>query len=268
MSALPWVLLGKRSAFQPDLDTSAALLTMGKSPQLPSQLLGDPGPPLTTLETKALLEELYKMSARPALPTSSVSLPLDTTHTEMATHVYVKVDNPKGLSAKFEGPHRIVSRPSPSQIEVRLGSYVNGSPRLQTFNWQSCKIAHMRENAVEVPRPKLGRPKKNSAGSKKTVVEEEEPEPYPSWSPRPGPMNCNYGPIITEEMLDQWGNIPESSPEPSDPASSRPVRSTRNKNPQYIDAISDMDHMWETCGCGCGSLWSPAELAAINASSA
>merc|ERR1712242_685255 len=33
--ALPWVLLGKRIAFQPDLDTSAALLAFGRSPLIP-----------------------------------------------------------------------------------------------------------------------------------------------------------------------------------------------------------------------------------------
>ena len=138
MTALPWVLLGKRSAFQPDLNTSAALLTLGKSPQLPSQLLGDPGPPLTNLETKSLLEELYKMSAKPALPTSTVSAPLDISKTENATSVYVAVDKPKGLAWKYEGPHEIISRPSKSQVEVRLGSYVDGTPRLQTFHWSSC----------------------------------------------------------------------------------------------------------------------------------
>ena len=71
--ALPWVLLGKRVAHQPDLDTSAAQLCLGKSVSLPGQMLGLPGPPLTSLQTKALLEQLYKMSAKPPIPTSSVA---------------------------------------------------------------------------------------------------------------------------------------------------------------------------------------------------
>merc|ERR1711923_692547 len=128
MQALPWVLLAKRVSFQPDLNTSAAMLCLGKSPVLPGQLLGQPGPPLTTLETRQLLEELYKMSAKPALPTSSVENPIDISKTSKATHVYVRVDNPKGLASKFEGPFEIVSRPSRSQVEVRVGSFVNGQP--------------------------------------------------------------------------------------------------------------------------------------------
>ena len=94
MRALPWVLLGKRIQVQPDLDTSAASLVYGKSLAIPGQLLGDPGPPLNTVQTKALLEELYKMSAKPALPTSTVVDPIDISYTNSATHVYVKVEEP------------------------------------------------------------------------------------------------------------------------------------------------------------------------------
>ena len=56
--ALPWVLLGKRVQVQPDLDASAASLVFGKALEIPGQLLGHPGPPLTNLQTRALLEEL------------------------------------------------------------------------------------------------------------------------------------------------------------------------------------------------------------------
>ena len=70
MSALPWVLLGKRVAFQPNLDTSAALLAFKRSPLIPGQLLGHPGPPLTSLQTKALLEEMYKLEINPGASSS------------------------------------------------------------------------------------------------------------------------------------------------------------------------------------------------------
>ena len=52
------------------------------------------------------------------------------------------------------------------------------------------------------------------------------------------------GPVITREMFDKWTpdllGIPHpSSPAPQPPtASTRPVRSSRNPNPQYIDAIN------------------------------
>merc|ERR1712102_270826 len=95
MRALPWVLLGKRIQVQPDLDASAASLVYGKSLQIPGQLLGHPGPPLTNLQTKALLEELYKLESNTALPTSSKTTSNDISVTENATHVYVKIDEPK-----------------------------------------------------------------------------------------------------------------------------------------------------------------------------
>ena len=59
------------------------------------------------------------------------------------------------LSQQFEGPYKIVSRPSRSQVEVRIGSYANGLPRTSTYHWSSCKIAHMRDGATEGSRPNL-----------------------------------------------------------------------------------------------------------------
>ena len=103
--ALPCVLLGRRASHQPDLDASAAHLCLGKLPSLPGQLLGLPGPPLNSIQTKALLEQLYKMSAQPPIQTTSVEAPLDISHTEDATHVYIKSANPKSLCPRFEGPH-------------------------------------------------------------------------------------------------------------------------------------------------------------------
>ena len=136
MTALPWVLLGKRVAYQPDLDTSAALLAFGRSPLLPGQLLGHPGPPLTNLQTKSLLEEMYKLDARPSFPMSTTPQNLDISkQTDSATHVYVKVEEPQGLSPRFEGPYAIVSRPSRSQVQVRLGP--GGRFFLETSNFDT-----------------------------------------------------------------------------------------------------------------------------------
>ena len=71
-----WVLLGKRITVQPDLDNSAAQLVFAKSLSVPGNLLGHPGAPLTNLQTKTLLEQLYyKMTARPPVPTSTVVNP-------------------------------------------------------------------------------------------------------------------------------------------------------------------------------------------------
>ena len=210
--ALPWVLLGKRSAFQPDLDSSAALLAFGRSPELPGQLLGHPGPPLTTLETKALLEQLYLLDTKKAIPTTSVTNPADLSHTERATHVYVKVAEPRGLSARFEGPYKIISRPSRSQVQVRVGSYADSTPRLLTFHWDSCKIAHLRDGAPEGSRENLGR------------------------KPRPEPTTAQS--LLARNLKNQQPvDVAQPQEVINHATSSRPVRSTRNNNPKYVDAV-------------------------------
>ena len=267
MRALPLMLLGKRIAVQPDLDTNATSLVYGKSLTVPGQLLGHPGPPLSNLQTRALLEELYKMSAKPAIPTSATVDPVDLSYTESATHVYIKVDKPKGLSPKWEGPYLITSRPSRSQIEVRLGSFVDGTPRLQKFHWNTCKIAHLRPDMPDASRPKLGRPtSKTSNGpnatepsNAKSIKMADEQAAAPTQykqTQKPAKIQTSFetlcgkaplsdyikkGPIFTREMFDKWSpellGLPETSID-TEATSRRPVRSTRNPNPNYVDAIS------------------------------
>ena len=240
MRALPWVLLGKRTAYQPDLDTSSAMLAFGRSPLLPGQLLGHPGPPLTNIQTKALLEEMYKIEANPALQTSSKTSHNDISATDNATHVYVRVDEPKGLSSRYEGPYKVISRPSRSQLEVRIGSFANGSPRTSVYHWSSCKPAHLRDDFVEGSRPMLGRKPQSSAtppssdtssteasssDSAPTVIS----SPGVSSSKSPHPDYLRKGPLITDRMFDDadWPkilNIPQ-----------RPRRSTRNPSPNYVE---------------------------------
>ena len=258
--ALPWVLLGKRAALQPDLDASASMLAFGRSPCLPGQLMGEPGPPLSNLQTKALLEELYKLDNKPAIQTSATVDPIDISYTDKITHVYVKVDEPRGLSPRFEGPYKVVSRPSRSQVQVRVGSFANGDPRLVTFHWSSCKPAHMRQDAPEGSRPNLGRRPEptavpsndknkqaspvSPAATRVTTNHETSNQvvPRPSSSraemdsfenrPPPHPNYVAKGPIITREMFDKW------SPDMLGlPSNTRPARSTRNPTPRYVDAM-------------------------------
>ena len=158
--ALPWVLLGKRVQYQPFLDSSSAQLVLGKAPKLPGQLLREPGPPLNTVETRSLLDQLYKLHDRPGIPMSTKASKLDISNTDLATHVYIKVDKPESLCPRFEGPYRIHARPSRSTITVELGRKKDNSLRLSTYHWSSAKVAHMREGASTAERPKLGRPAK------------------------------------------------------------------------------------------------------------
>ena len=156
--ALPWVLLGMRVKFQPNLDASAAQMVLQMSPKIPGQLLGDPGTPLNSSQSRALLDQLYRLADKPPVPTSGKRVFKDISETDDATHVYIKVDNPLSLCPKFEGPYRIVSRPSRSTVEVKLGLFKNGTLRTQVVHWSLCKVAAMGETSQEAERPKLGRP--------------------------------------------------------------------------------------------------------------
>ena len=166
------------------------------------------------------------MSARPALQTSTIVNPIDLSKTQNATHVYVKVEDPKGLSPRFEGPFAINSRPSRSQVEVRLGSYVDGSPRLQVYSWNSCKVAQMRPDTQEGSRPKLGRPPTKSSEGRLSIT------PHTSSDDRvPEPTGSNSK--MADNSSVQCDQNKQNSPAKIQ-TSSRPVRSTRNANPLYV----------------------------------
>ena len=163
------------------------------------------------------------MSARPALPTSAVVNPLDISFTDKATHVYVKVEDPGALCPRFEGPYKITDRPTRSTLQVRLGSFVDGSPRLQVYNWESCKIAHLRPGAQEAERPKLGRP---------AAVPDAAPTPT-SEGPDPSEKQATRlsSRLITTET--QAVSAPSRARN-----NTRPARSSRNQNPSYVDYIA------------------------------
>ena len=272
--ALPWVMLGKRVSFQPNLDASAAQMVLNMSPRIPGQLLGHPGPPLSNNQVRALLDQLYRLADRQPVPTSGKREFINIEdQTQDVTHVYVKVDKPESLCPKFEGPYKVVSRPSRSTVEVQVGVFKSGEPRTLTFHWTLCKPAHMREGALESRRPMLGRPPKkptsapanghnsnDAAGHKQTddatvnnqpvdadnVDTSSSPSLYPrkfkrqsksnadslsdSMSSTPHPDYLAKGPLITREMFNKWTpdllNLP-----------ARPVRSTRNPAPNYVDAM-------------------------------
>ena len=55
---LPFVLLGRRVAYQPDIKASAAELTFGVNPRIPGQILHDPGEIRSGEELQSLLEQV------------------------------------------------------------------------------------------------------------------------------------------------------------------------------------------------------------------
>ena len=48
MDRLPWVMLGRRTCYQPALDATAADLVFGATPLVPGDIIGEPGPELTS----------------------------------------------------------------------------------------------------------------------------------------------------------------------------------------------------------------------------
>ena len=68
--ALPWVLMGRRAAFQEDLGCSPFQLTFGQAAVLPGAMVDDPGPPPTSADLKQLLSQLEAAADLPAIPMS------------------------------------------------------------------------------------------------------------------------------------------------------------------------------------------------------
>ena len=117
-------------------------------------------------------------------------------------------------------------------MEVKVGSFADGRPRLSVFHWSSCKIAHLREDFVEASRPNLGR----------------RPDPT-TIETRLKPDASNHDPVNNQDNFGAKTNgakiqtrpavSASPSEESSEPARSRPMRTTRNKNPIYVDAMTN-----------------------------
>ena len=237
MQALPWVMLGRRTSFQPNLDASAAQMVLGMSPKLPGQVLGHPGPPLNNLQLKVLLDQLYKMADRPPVPTTAKREELDISETLKATHVYVKEDCPQSLCPLWDGPFPIYSRPSRSQVEVKLGVFKDGRPRLLNLHWSSCKIANLRDDAEIGQRPMLGRRRKcpHQAVSH-TLTDEEssavQPAPTNPVSPvQRGSESDKRNQLASSEEAGRVGKQTDSAAKIQ---TSKPTRSSRNPRPTYV----------------------------------
>ena len=80
--------------------------------------------------------------------------PVDIQHTEYATHVYVKIDNPKNLGSKFEGPYEILERPSRSTVTIKVGTKQNKNlarliPALAGLPCRLQIIGHLSDNMIK-----------------------------------------------------------------------------------------------------------------------
>ena len=69
----------------------------------------------------------------------------------------------KSLYSRYKGPFPVLSRPSRSQMEIKVGTNANGSLRKEIRHASDLKVGHLREDATIAERPKRGRPAKSPA---------------------------------------------------------------------------------------------------------
>ena len=163
LRALPWTLLGRRTAFQPELGTCSAELVYGQTPRVPGDIAGADLSPDSDLPH--LLERLRTQAAQPPIQTAHhrirpTYMPSDIHN---ATHVYVKRGKVTPLGANFDGPFKILERLGNSCLKIRVRSYANGQARTEVQNWINCKPAKFIGEPFEIARPNPGRKQKQPA---------------------------------------------------------------------------------------------------------
>ena len=161
---LPWALLGQRTAFNKDLGTSSNELTLGTHVQVPGCVLSDVKFNSAEPNITDILTKLQIKNDRLPVPTS-VNQQTPVGPPANVSHVYVKQHDTRGLQPRFRGPFKILSRPSRSTLEIKVGLTAKGDIRSELRAWADCKPAYMREDTVEASRPKRGRPAKNASSA-------------------------------------------------------------------------------------------------------
>ena len=157
MTQLPFTLLGRRVALQPDLGASPAQYLYGTEPILPGVILqNEQGKE----NDHQLLKNIQVNSNRPAVPTSRHCATPPTympPETKNPKYVYVEVDNPTGLQRKFSGPYPVMGHPSNTTITILVGYTAQGIPKEETHHWSRIRVADMRPKTELGNRPRPGR---------------------------------------------------------------------------------------------------------------
>ena len=157
---LPFVLLGRRVALQPDIGASASEMTFGMNVRIPGQLLQDPGSLPDGPELQDILNKVRQSTNNEAIQPSRHNkpeiplkeIPLD------VTHVYTRQHQTTGLQTPYEGSFRIEERVSRSVVKIEVGHYKDGRKRYELRHLNDVKLAHPKSMAAPAARPALGRP--------------------------------------------------------------------------------------------------------------
>ena len=277
---LPFILLGKRVSLQPDIGASPSEMAFGMNVRIPGQILHDPGSPPTEQELHQILEDVRNKTNKKSVQPSNHSKPEEPLPglPSSTTHVYTRQHKAQGLQVPYEGPFRIVGRPSRSTVKIEVGKFKSGEARYETRHINDIKAAHPLSLAAPAQRPTLGRPPQTSAQPEHPQATDAQVQPSPLLSDRLGAKNAsstesepankikNKQPVAqTTTAVANKNQVSHATSIPSGPElSSKPLtgppttkpftrlpRSTRNPNPMYVDSI------WSA---------SPADLDFINRS--
>ena len=197
--ALPWVILGKRTAFQPDLGTSPAEIVFGQTLTVPGDLAGSDLQPDSDLPH--LLERVRRNAARAPVQTSHhTTIPKDyrPPGLDTATHPWVKKADAKvtPLSPKYDGPFEVLERRGDSCVVVWVGTLAHGEATTELQHLENCKPVFFQGKPYTVKKPKLGPPPTAAPG---TTLKET------------SPFNASSGPgLITDERAPPY-NLRSSS---------------------------------------------------------
>ena len=153
--------------------------------------------------------------------------------------MYARQHKKTGLQSAFEGPFRIHERLSRSTFKIEVGRYHSGELRFEIRHANDLKLAHPKSMAAEAQRPKLGRPSSATVASPSSTElpqPEARPELIPSSNNSP-PSDPPVEPVQLPSSSRPSNNNKQTPSNDSNVGGNRPVRSTRNKNPIYVDSL-------------------------------
>ena len=142
------------------MGTFSSELTLGTHVQIPGVLTQDIDlnnqPSIGDILTKPQFKNNRAAVLTSSNPQTEVGPPSN------VSHVYTRQHDVKGLQPKYRGPFKVISRPTRSTLEIKVGVCADGSDRTEVRAWKDCKPAYLRENITEASRPRRGRPRKTS----------------------------------------------------------------------------------------------------------